>query len=68
LFGTGTLRLNDQTEEVERVGGVIYTIKDGIIYDAGQLRAGIRDQVARRKAELGIPPGPMKIESVDRSR
>jgi hypothetical protein len=36
LYGTGTLRLNADGE-VERVGGVKYTIKDGIIYDARQL-------------------------------
>ena len=30
LYGTGFPRLNDQTGEVERVGGVKYTIKDGI--------------------------------------
>jgi len=68
LFGTGVPRLNDATGEVERVGGIVYTIKDGIVYDARKLRAQIRDQVARRKAELRIPTGPMKIESVDRSR
>jgi len=68
LFGTGVPRLNDLSGEVERVGGVVYTIKDGIIYDARKLRAQVRERVARRKAELGMPPGPMKIESVDRSR
>jgi imidazolonepropionase-like amidohydrolase len=36
LYGTGTLRLND-AGEVERVGGVKYTIKDGIVYDAQRL-------------------------------
>ncbi|MGB0544186.1 MAG: amidohydrolase family protein, partial [Longimicrobiales bacterium] len=37
LYGTGTPRLNDDTGEVERVGGITYTIKDGIVYDARQL-------------------------------
>src|SRR5262249_50746779 len=37
LYGTGAIRLNDQTGQVERVGGIKYTIKDGIIYDAKKL-------------------------------
>lgn len=68
LFGTGVIRLNDATGQVERVGGVAYTVKDGIIYDARKLRAQVRDMVARQKAERNIPPGPMSIETVDRSR
>lgn len=68
LFGTGTLRLNDQTGQAERVGGVLYTVKDGIIYDARKLRAEVRDMVARQKAERGLPAGPMTIEHTDLSR
>lgn len=68
LFGTGTLKLNDATGQVERVGGVVYTIKDGIIYDARKLRAQVRDMVARQKTQRNIPPGPMRIEAVDLSR
>ncbi|MEX2528383.1 MAG: amidohydrolase family protein [Gemmatimonadota bacterium] len=45
LYGTGAVRLNDETGEVERVGGVRYTIKDGIVYDARQLLAEVRDLV-----------------------
>ena len=63
LFGTGSVRLNDATGKVERVGGVAYTVKDGIIYDAAKLRAEIRDMVAKSKAERGLPPGPMVIEN-----
>lgn len=63
LFGTGSVRLNDATGKVERVGGIAYTIKDGIIYDAAKLRAEIRDMVAKSKAERGLPPGPMVIEN-----
>lgn len=67
LFGTGWIRLNDETGEVERVGGVKYTIKDGIIFDARQLLQDVRDMVEAQKAERGLPPGPMpmKIETVD---
>jgi cytosine/adenosine deaminase-related metal-dependent hydrolase len=68
LFGTGTLKLNDATGQAERVGGIVYTIKDGIIYDARKLRAQVRDMVARQKTERSIPPGPMRIEAVDLSR
>ncbi len=68
LFGTGTLRLNDETGKTERVGGVVWTIKDGIIYDARKLRAEVRDMVARQKAERGLPPGPITIEHSDLSR
>lgn len=55
LYGTGHMRLNDETNEVERVGGVKYTIKDGIIYDAAQMRADVRAMVqAAREAEANI--------------
>lgn len=49
LYGTGTPRLNDETGEVERVGGIKYTIKDGIIYDAQQLLEDVRDMVREAK-------------------
>lgn len=68
LFGTGTLKLNDETGKVERLGGVLYTVKDGILYDARKLREEVRDMVARQKAERNIPAGPMTIEAVDLSR
>jgi hypothetical protein len=68
LFGTGTVRLNDTTGKVERVGGIAYTVKDGIVYDARKLRAEVRDMVAKEKAERNVPEGPMKIEAIDLSR
>jgi imidazolonepropionase-like amidohydrolase len=49
LYGTGALRLNDDTRRVERVGGVKYTIKDGIIYDAKKLLADVARMVADAK-------------------
>ena len=67
LFGTGSIRLDDATGKVDRVGGVDYTIKDGIIYDAKALRAEVRAMVARQKAERGIPPGIMTIENAEAS-
>ena len=45
LYGTGAVRLNDETGKPERVGGVRYTIKDGIIYDAKQLLADVEEMV-----------------------
>ena len=53
LYGTGAVRLNDETMKPERVGGVKYTIKDGIVYDARKLRADVRTMVAEQKEELG---------------
>lgn len=63
LYGTGAIKLNDETGAVERVGGVKWTIKDGIIYDAKALLADVRAMVARAKAEAGLPPGPMPVET-----
>lgn len=64
LRGTGAIRLNDETREVERIGGIRYTIKDGIVYDARELRRQIRDMVEQDKQRMGIPAGPMPIETV----
>jgi len=50
LYGTGHMRLNDETNEVERVGGIKWTIKDGIIYDAEAMRADVRKMVSDAKA------------------
>jgi adenine deaminase len=40
LYGTGAIKLTDDNKVV-RVGGVKYTVKDGIIYDAKKLLADI---------------------------
>ena len=50
LYGTGHMRLNDETDKAEQVGGINYTIKDGIVYDAKQLLADVRQMVADAKA------------------
>jgi len=50
LYGTGAIKLND-TNEVVRVGGVKYTIKDGVIYDAKKLLEDVRKLVSDAKAE-----------------
>ena len=49
LYGTGWLRLNDVTGAPERVGGVKYVMKDGIVYDAKQLLRDVEGMVARAK-------------------
>ena len=53
LYGTGTVHLNEENE-VERVGGVKYTIKDGIVYDAQALLADVKKIVDQAKEEAGI--------------
>lgn len=57
LYGTGHIRL-DADGKLSRVGGVRYTIKDGILYDAKQLLADVRAMVAKAKAERGISALP----------
>ena len=51
LYGTGAVRLNDKTGKIERVGGIKYTIKDGIVYDAKQLLADVAAMVDKQKRE-----------------
>ena len=49
LYGTGALKLNDKTGQPEQVGGVKYTIKDGIVYDAKQLLNDVAAMVDKQK-------------------
>ncbi|MEE2887341.1 MAG: amidohydrolase [Planctomycetota bacterium] len=51
LYGTGAVKLNDETRKVERVGGIKWTIKDGIVYDAKKLLADVAEMVAKQKRE-----------------
>jgi len=53
LYGTGAVRLNNETAEAELVGGVLYTIKDGIIYDAKKLLKDVELMVINQKKERG---------------
>ncbi len=52
LYGTGAIKLTE-ANEVVRVGGVKYTIKDGIIYDAKRLLADVKKMVDDEKAKTG---------------
>jgi imidazolonepropionase-like amidohydrolase len=49
LYATGAHRLNDSTGRVEPVGGIKYTIKDGIVYDAKKLLEDVAAMVAKQK-------------------
>jgi imidazolonepropionase-like amidohydrolase len=51
LYGTGHLRYNPETARPERVGGIRYTIRDGIVWDAQALLADVRAMVAAAKAK-----------------
>ena len=51
LYGTGAVQVNDENEAV-RVGGVKYTIKDGIVYDAQQLLDDVEQIVKESKEEM----------------
>ena len=50
LYGTGFERLNERTNRLERVGGVRWTVKHGIIYDAPALLRDVAGMVAAEKA------------------
>ncbi|HMQ06421.1 MAG TPA: amidohydrolase family protein [Saprospiraceae bacterium] len=50
LYGTGAIKLTEDNE-VKRVGGVKYTIKDGIIYNAKKLLEDVRALVKKAKEE-----------------
>ncbi len=54
LYGTGAIGL-DENNRPERRGGVKYTIKDGIVFDARRLREDVRRIVATAKSESGRP-------------
>jgi imidazolonepropionase-like amidohydrolase len=58
LYGTGHVRLNDDTGEPERVGGVKFTIKDGIVYDAKQMLRDVEEMVNAQMRERGITELP----------
>jgi len=50
LYGTGAIKLTEDNEVV-RVGGVKYTISNGVIYDAKALLKEVKDMVDAAKAE-----------------
>jgi cytosine/adenosine deaminase-related metal-dependent hydrolase len=50
LYGTGHVRLNPESQQVERIGGVRWTIKDGIVYDARALLASVERMVEEARS------------------
>jgi hypothetical protein len=52
LYGMGAVYLNEKNEVV-RKGGVKYTIKDGIVYDAKKLLADVKAMVDEAKKKSG---------------
>ena len=50
LYGTGAIHLN-QDGNASRIGGVKYTIKDGVVYDAKQLLKDVKVMVDKAKAK-----------------
>ena len=59
LYGTGAIKLTEDNQ-ITRVGGVKYTIKDGILYDAKELLKDVREIVKEAKdgIELQQPGYP----------
>ena len=59
LYGTGAIKLMEDNT-IERVGGVKYTVKDGIIYDAKQLLQDVKEMVKKEKEKTSykiLQPG-----------
>lgn len=64
LYGTGAIKLNKENQ-AERIGGVAYTVKDGIVYDAKKLLADVRTIVKEAKKKVGFvitQPGVKKSQ------
>lgn len=49
LYGIGHLRYSQKSGETERIGGVKYTIRGGVVYDAVQMREEIKKMVRNAK-------------------
>ncbi len=52
LYGTGAI-LVDKQNNVTRHGGIVYTIKDGIVFDAKQLLEDVEEMVNQAKQKDG---------------
>jgi len=50
LYGTGAVHVNKENK-VERIGGIEYTIKDGIVYDAEKLLQDVANMVEKAKSD-----------------
>jgi imidazolonepropionase-like amidohydrolase len=59
FYGTGAIRLTADNKVI-RAGGVKYTIKDGIVYDAKKLLSDVKKMVEEEKKKTGwklVQPG-----------
>lgn len=56
LYGTGHMQLDRSSGQLRRVGGVRYTIKSGVVYDARRLLNDVADMVAARKKQEAARP------------
>ena len=63
LYGTGHFRL-DEGGQPARLGGVRYTIKDGIVYDARELLSDVRKIVSDARSAKNQGPGPERLPLV----
>jgi hypothetical protein len=63
LYGTGHFRLSGNDEPI-RSGGVRYTIKDGIVYDARELLSDVRAMVSEAREQAGTGPGPDRLPTI----
>ncbi len=52
LYGIGAIELTKENKVV-RTGGVLYTIKDGIVYDAKKLLSDVKKMVDEEKKKTG---------------
>jgi imidazolonepropionase len=62
LFGTGALRLNDDLAKAEFQRGLEITIKNGVVYDVGELLQDVREMVARSYGQNS----PVELDSAAR--
>jgi imidazolonepropionase-like amidohydrolase len=53
LYGTGAIQLTDDNQVI-RAGGIKYTVKDGIIYDAKKLLQDVKKIVDLEKEKSGF--------------
>lgn len=53
LYGVGAIKLMDDNT-VKRVGGVKYTVKDGIVYDSKKLLSDVKKIVDQEKTKAGF--------------
>ena len=61
LYASGHIRLDPSTNTPVRTRGVETVIRDGVVFDAAELRREIRDMVAAAKTQARLPSGPMPI-------